>query len=333
MIGKTTSYGLIILILAASASAAKVGVYVEFPDGGSYSECVDVTEGIDGYQVMQATDLGLMWGGPHALYGHSLCKIEGEGTETTPTGCEFTGEYWNLWIIKSGSSWTSMPVGYDGGDTCWNREDYSWDGHYCAVDGDVLGFAFGEWNTKPGRVEYGDICKPAGGGIGKKFFPTMEVNVTPHQPYSDTPVNIRLRDNDSGHPVKDAAVEVFDAGDTPGLNAPLTEGETGRDGEVDFILDVGHYTVRITRTRYGHRYLDVEVRETTTTTSTTTTSTTTTSTTTTTVKLPEHFLVTTTTDTTSTTTLEELPPVGAAVAAEPGGGLLSGLWRWLTNLL
>ena len=148
---------LLVGILACSASAINVGVVVEFSDS-DYTECVSVSEGADGYEVLQETALDIEWDYYDALFGHSLCGIEDTGCSSSSCWCG-GDSYWGFLMKSSGdSSWTYSPVGFDGGDSCWNGELTSWDGHYCAEANDLIGVAWGPYGTQPENYEFHEVC-------------------------------------------------------------------------------------------------------------------------------------------------------------------------------
>ncbi len=137
--------GLIFVLLVGVVSAANVCVVVQYPDLSSDVECVDVAENANGYEVFEATSLDLLWS-PKSFYGRLLCRINGVGDDVQGQYCKYSGEFWNFNILDNGV-YKHSPVGFDGGDTCWNRDfdfsDWSLIVHYCAKDGDVLGFYYG----------------------------------------------------------------------------------------------------------------------------------------------------------------------------------------------
>ncbi len=146
------------LMLMSAVSAANVCVVVDYKNGDMDTECVDVPEGIDGYELMNELDLDITWSeyylktllGITSDYGHGICKINGLGEdvdyapEKEGMSCEWNKKYdkfsWNFNILGT-DKWDHMMVAYDGGDSCST--------HYCAKDGDVIGLAFGEWGVKP----------------------------------------------------------------------------------------------------------------------------------------------------------------------------------------
>jgi len=149
---------LLVVILAYSASAIKVGVAVRYSGGTEYTKCVSVSDGADGYEVLQATGLNIDWDYYDALFGHSLCGIEDTGCPSSNCWCG-GDSYWGLMMKGYGeSSWTYLPVGFDGGTSCWNGELTSWDGHYCAEADDVIGVAWGPYGTQPTNYDFDEVC-------------------------------------------------------------------------------------------------------------------------------------------------------------------------------
>jgi hypothetical protein len=147
-----------ILAVLPVCYADHVGVFISFPDDTVYAECVDLQGGSRGFELLDKTQLDVVWAGPTS-FGHQLCMIEGVGDEVSGDVCSYDGEYWGL-FLRSGGSWGYMPVGFDGGDECWNMDLESYDGHYCARQGDLVGLSYGEFGEEPDDVEYGDVCRP-----------------------------------------------------------------------------------------------------------------------------------------------------------------------------
>ena len=166
-----------VLVLAlAGLSCAEVGVVVELPNGSIIPRCVSVPDGSSAYRILRSTGLETEWSddGP---WGRALCKIEGVGSEPVGTACSDWNSYWAFSLsLNRSDGWTChSPVGFTAGG-CWNR-DYrtpSYEGHYCARDGDVLGFHFTD-NFPSGYPEFlsfADICgeKPNRGPVQKKIL-------------------------------------------------------------------------------------------------------------------------------------------------------------------
>ena len=148
-------YALVFLVLVNIALAADVGVVVEFEDGSLFKKCITAGEGANGREILEKTGLDILWS-PTTAYGSLICKINREGTDVSGNNCEYFGEFWNFNILVN-SEWQHMPVGHDAPGGCWNRDISSWDGHYCGVNGDVIGYKFTDSGAPPMMV-FDDIC-------------------------------------------------------------------------------------------------------------------------------------------------------------------------------
>ena len=160
----------LMLVLMIKLVAAEVCVVVDYGNGEVDSECVEIDEGKSGYDVMEEAGLDITWSeyylktvfGTDYDYGHSLCKISDIGEEVDYSSlkegmsCEWNKKYqesfWNF-VLVDGTEWGHLPVGFDGGNICWNR-DFSWSDwttfvHYCVQDGDFIGVAFGPAGAEP----------------------------------------------------------------------------------------------------------------------------------------------------------------------------------------
>ncbi len=141
-------------------SADRVGVVVNFPDGSVHGQCLEANKGTNGYDILQKLLVPVLWAGP-STFGHSLCKINNIGQEVSGDFCSFSGnKFWRFLILKD-NKWESMPVGFDGGNKCWDEDSSSFSGHYCVKNKDVLGFDFVEWdNSFPAVYSFDKICNP-----------------------------------------------------------------------------------------------------------------------------------------------------------------------------
>jgi hypothetical protein len=135
-------------LLAAAADAARVGVVVEFPEGGTFMKCVDAGDKADAYEILQESGAAVTWT-KDAEYGHGICAILDVGCQDS--GCVCRSRHWNFFVNRNGA-WTMSPVGYDGGSGCQE--------HYCAREGDVLGFTFSSKGDPPGDASYRTVCPP-----------------------------------------------------------------------------------------------------------------------------------------------------------------------------
>lgn len=150
--------GIFLIFLVNSANSAQVGVVVEFPDKSIVKKCVDIADNSSGYDVMQSTGLSIDWSIP-GQYGHALCGINGIGDAVSGAACAWGSKYWGFYIKGfNDENWTYSPVGHDGGYYCWNGDYISYEGHYCAKDKDMLGYAYGEYGTIPPIYKFKDVC-------------------------------------------------------------------------------------------------------------------------------------------------------------------------------
>ncbi len=152
---KSIVYILVFLVVVSIVSAVDVGVVVEFEDSSLATKCVTVDEGTDGRVILEKTGLDLLWS-PTTAYGSLICKINGEGTDISGDYCEYSGKFWNFNILMD-DTWEHMPVGNDAPGGCWNRDLSSWSGHYCGIDGDVIGYKFTDSGAPP-LIKFDEIC-------------------------------------------------------------------------------------------------------------------------------------------------------------------------------
>ncbi len=139
---------LAVYLSVCSVQAVRVAVAVDFPDGHSVTKCLSVNDSADGYFILNGMGLEVSWGAPGA-YGHGLCAINGTGCPSSNCFCN-PDTYWNFYIKENMAVlWDYSSVGFDGGD-CMT--------HYCAIDGEVLGFAYGKYGTKPKNYGFSEIC-------------------------------------------------------------------------------------------------------------------------------------------------------------------------------
>lgn len=139
--------------------AANVGIIVEFQDGSIKTDCVNVEDETNGYDLLQESVFNILWS-PESAFGSLICRIDGEGTDVQGNFCEYFGEFWNFNILfNEEKEWMHSPVGHNGPGGCWNRKENSFSGHYCAVDEDVLGYKFGEGAEEPPLMSYKEVCE------------------------------------------------------------------------------------------------------------------------------------------------------------------------------
>lgn len=162
---KMEIYALLSVFFAATLAgfaSADIGLLVEFPNGTVYTECISVSEGANAYQIFKKTDLEMDWS-DDGVWGRALCMIDGIGSSPAGDGCADWSSYWSFSLaMDKDNSWTThTPVGFTAGG-CWNRdyETPSFDGHYCAKDGDVLGFEYTDDfpSGYPKFASFDEIC-------------------------------------------------------------------------------------------------------------------------------------------------------------------------------
>ncbi len=146
---------LLMLVLIPLSLAAQIGIIVEFPDKSVETQCVEVDEGDDGKEVLDKSSFDLLWS-PESDFGQLICKIDGEGTDIKDNFCAYFGSFWNFNILENGK-WLHSPVGHNGPGGCWDRDENSFNGHYCAQEGDVIGYAFGS-GAEPPAMSFDEIC-------------------------------------------------------------------------------------------------------------------------------------------------------------------------------
>ncbi len=151
----------ILLLIIPLISADRVGVIVSFPDGSVHGQCLESNENTNGYNLLLKLSLSTLWAGP-GLFGHMLCQVNGVGQEVSGNFCSFTGgKFWSFYILKD-NKWKSLPVGFDGGENCWNGDiNIPAGDHYCVKDKDVIGLNFIEYGNAPPPVySFNQICNP-----------------------------------------------------------------------------------------------------------------------------------------------------------------------------
>ena len=142
--------------------AENVGIVVEFSDGSVKTDCVNVPSGTNGFDILEKTVFDILWSPKHILFGSSLCKIGGEGNDLEDGSCfdALTFNFWNFNILSDGDNeWIHSPVGHNGVGGCWNRDEFSFGGHYCGVDNDVIGYKFGSGGAEPPLKTYEQVCE------------------------------------------------------------------------------------------------------------------------------------------------------------------------------
>ncbi len=136
-------FGLLASSPPVSAQQIHIGVIVDFPENDTIAECFSVPEYSNGHWVLNHTP-GI-WGVAgewHTQWGFYLERIN-------DVGPLHPGDfrYWSFLVDmhEDPVGWNVSPVGLDNNNSCWNRSfGYIPGQHYCAQEGDILGFSFGE---------------------------------------------------------------------------------------------------------------------------------------------------------------------------------------------
>jgi hypothetical protein len=135
-------------LIAHTASAVRVAVVIDTP-GLLITKCVSTVKDANAYTVMEMTGQDISWAYFGQSLGHGMCSITGIGCPSSNCYCD-PNSYWNFYAKESGGEWTYSAVGFDGGNSCAE--------HYCAADGEMLGFAYGSYGTAPIGYSFGDVC-------------------------------------------------------------------------------------------------------------------------------------------------------------------------------
>lgn len=242
------------LLAGTFASAVNVGVLVEFPNGDVIAKCLDVSENTNAYEVLGKTGLNIGWS-ESGMFGHGLCMINNTGCP--PSNCYCDTKYWGFYIAKQDEKkWVYSPVGFDGGEVCWNRDQNSFDGHYCAIQGDVLGFKYAGFGDTPVYLNFKDICVQK--SDKDKVRKSIGLNFNPVKVIAGEPVTVTVVDNNSLDPLRDAEVGVYPG--TPEFTKSVYEGKTGKDGSFSFTLNkTGEYLIMVIRYNYPRGYFKFNV--------------------------------------------------------------------------
>jgi hypothetical protein len=147
----------LLVLLLPLVAAERVGMVVSFPDGSVHGQCVNVAENANGYDTVRGLSIPMAWSA-RGTYGRGLCQVNGVGDEVDGDACSYSGKYWGF--FQGDTDWNYLPVGFDGGSDCWNGDPGSYDGHYCARDGDLLGFRYGEFGDMPTFYSFDKVCNP-----------------------------------------------------------------------------------------------------------------------------------------------------------------------------
>jgi hypothetical protein len=144
-------------LTASADSPIRVGLYVQFQDGSTFTQCVEVdAPEATGLDVLRQSGLGFIFE-PGGGMGTTICKI-GE------TGCDYPGEdcfcqclgnpcqYWTYWYEAEGQ-WKYSPLGISS---------------RVVEDGDVEGWVWGSGQeAPPAEILAEDMCsRPAAATSG-----------------------------------------------------------------------------------------------------------------------------------------------------------------------
>lgn len=84
------------VLLAQTASAARVAVVIEMPDG-TVTKCVPAAENGNGYIVVEDAGENAVWSYYGYALGHGLCGINGVGCPASDCYCN-PSVYWNFYV-------------------------------------------------------------------------------------------------------------------------------------------------------------------------------------------------------------------------------------------
>jgi hypothetical protein len=150
---------LLTILIIPFVAADRVGVLIDFPDGSIHVECLEADKGTDGYELLSQLSLSTLFSSPGS-FGHQLCQINNIGDSVSGTGCSYSGKYWRF-LNGINNLWEYMPIGFDAGNSCWNGDLSSYDGHYCVNEGNVIGLSYGEYDDpRPAFYNFDQICNP-----------------------------------------------------------------------------------------------------------------------------------------------------------------------------
>ena len=135
-------------LIMHTATAVRVAVVIDTP-GQSIAKCVTTSGDTNAYVILQETGQNISWTYYGQSLGHGLCSITGIGCPSSNCYCN-PDSYWNFYVKEQGGEWTYSTVGFDGGSSCSE--------HYCAADGEMLGFAYGSYGTEPPAYSFDVVC-------------------------------------------------------------------------------------------------------------------------------------------------------------------------------
>ena len=241
---KKTLIGLFVLIFMVQlVSAAEVCVVIDYGTAGKNpdGDCIDIDEGKNGKDVLEAMNLDLLWT-PESIWGQMVCKINDVGTDLDGTTCYYDlvkQEFWNFALVD-GDEWGHSPVGLNGGDECWNR-DFSWSDwskvvHYCVKDGDVLAFVFGPGGVEPDTFNV-NVSKIYVDGEKQKESKTRGGKIIDVFPESVVEIKLELEnlyDSKTNIEITDISIEgaIGEIDDGSDIESEINEFDLAADKEV-----------------------------------------------------------------------------------------------------
>ncbi|MBI2577013.1 hypothetical protein HYV84_07405 [Candidatus Woesearchaeota archaeon] len=200
-----------VFLLIIPVESAQVCTVAFFSSDKAASKCLDVPDNSNAVESFQKAGLSLGLSGAGAE-GRKICKVEGVGSDPSGNGCSSSEKAWTFAMVD-GSQWRKIPAALDGGSDCWNR-DFSFNDpskivHYCALDGDTIGIAFGEPGTFPDMLSLDDVRAVVDGitdsGVNRTEL-KIDANVTP---LSQVEVKFELKNLfDSGTDVDIENIEI-----------------------------------------------------------------------------------------------------------------------------
>jgi hypothetical protein len=255
-----------IVFLLNSATAVKVGVYLEPRDREPEGYCVNVNSGADAYRVLSKIDATEFLAFESQ---HVLCSID----EDKSFVCDATSSRSiRTVLLNDDETWPVLPIpSYDAGNNC-ARNDFGYilsfpfysfathtysNAHYCAKDGDVLGVINearpqGQPNSPPDFAytpTFEQLCEPLQINDMDMFSGNVRLN-----DIDDDGGNVRevvlgrpLKlvfeveniANDFGAEIEDIEVSLYVANDAPsGATIGVEDLSPGDDEEVTLMVDI-----------------------------------------------------------------------------------------------
>ena len=117
-----------------------IGLAIKFPNGTTFTTYVKVPEYSNGKEILDAANISYNYTNNFLICINGICS---------PSDWNW---YWSFNLHKNyETEWHSMGIGMGPGDEannfCWNGDYSKFEGHYCALDGDVIGIGLGYGNV------------------------------------------------------------------------------------------------------------------------------------------------------------------------------------------